>query len=163
MLLESVERENVVPPDPNSNPANAATPKDTFTIDPLVSARVPGAVDTMAFRFKFIAYSDTLRGFLDALAKFEYPLVVRSVEVEPATEDALKAAKAASAAAPVDASSGIVLPGAADASATATPDQSAAPAGPVKAAVVKNNLSEFTVVIEYINLIPPKPTGAPSA
>lgn len=173
MMLESVERENeVVDTNPGSN-ANDQGPKDTFTVPPLVSAKQPGAVDTLAFRFKFIAYTDTLRAFLNELAQFEYPLVVRSVEVQQASEDTLNAAvAAANPAAGTPASSGnlsfaaVVLPS--GDSAAVTPDASAAPApaaaaAPTRQAVITNNLSEFTVVIEYINLIPPKPTGAPSA
>ena len=49
MVLESVERETVVPLAQGNNP-NDAGPKDVFTVDPLVSARVKGAVDTLAFR-----------------------------------------------------------------------------------------------------------------
>ena len=165
MMLESVERENVAPAtSAGGNPTDTG-PKDTFAVAPLVSAKQAGAVDTLAFRFKFIAYTDTLRTFLNELAQFEYPLVVRSVEVEPATEDTLTAAMAtanpAAGTAAVGSASAaaVVLPGG---DATATP-ATAAPTGPVREAVIKNNLSEFTVVIEYINLIPPKPTGAPSA
>jgi hypothetical protein len=159
MLLESVERENAVP-DPNAaNSPNPTQPKDTFALDPLMSAKVAGAVDTLAFRIKFVAYSDALRGFLGALAKFDYPLVVRSVEVTPAPEESLKVAQAAANPAAA-AAAAVVLPGA-DSAAPAA--DASAPATPTKQAVIKTNLSEFTVVIEYINLITPKPTGAPSA
>ena len=165
LMLETVEREDMVAAANTGGNPNDSGPKDTFTVAPLVSAKQPGAVDTLAFRFKFIAYTDTLRVFLNELAQFEYPLVVRSVEVEPATEDTLNAAIAAANPAAGTAAGGsvsaaaVALPGG-DASATPA---TTAPTGPVREAVIKNNLSEFTVVIEYINLIPPKPTGAPSA
>jgi hypothetical protein len=168
MMLETVERENEVPVTNTGNNNSADQgPKETFAVDPLVSARVTGAVDTLAFRIKFIAYSDALRAFLNELAQFDYPLVVRSVEVQPATQDTLNAAMAAAnpSAAPAGTdTSGVTLGGGAvAATGTDTGNQTAAaPAGPVREAVIKDNLSEFTVVIEYINLIPPKPTGAPS-
>jgi len=170
MILESVERENeVVLANPGSN-ANDQGPKDTFAVPPLVSAKQPGAVDTLAFRFKFIAYTDTLRAFLNELAQFEYPLVVRSVEVQQAPVDAANAASPAAATAVSNGNlslAAVVLPsgdaGTVTPDASATPAAPAAPAGPVRQEVITNNLSEFTVVIEYINLIPPKPTGAPSA
>jgi len=157
MVLESVERETVVPLAQGNNP-NDAGPKDVFTVDPLVSARVKGAVDTLAFRVKFIAYTDTLRVFLDNLAKFELPLVVRSVEVEPATQDTVNAAIAA--ANPAAAGAAPAPAPAPDASAGNT---TAAPSGPQREAVIKDNVSEFTVVIEYINLIPPKAVGSTPA
>lgn len=56
---------------------------EIFTIDPQVSARTPGYVDTMAFRLTFTGQTSSLRGFMNALAIPEIPLVVRSVEVEP--------------------------------------------------------------------------------
>lgn len=56
---------------------------EIFTIDPQVSARTPGYVDTMAFRLTFTGQTSCLRGFMNALAVPEIPLVVRSVEVEP--------------------------------------------------------------------------------
>lgn len=56
---------------------------EIFTIDPQVSARTPGYVDTMAFRLIFTGQTACLRGFMNTLAMPEIPLVVRSVEVEP--------------------------------------------------------------------------------
>ncbi len=56
---------------------------EIFTIDPQVSARTPGYVDTMAFRLIFTGQTSSLRGFMNTLAMPEIPLVVRSVEVEP--------------------------------------------------------------------------------
>jgi hypothetical protein len=170
MILESVERENEVVVTNQGSSANDEGPKDTFAVPPLVSAKQPGAVDTLAFRLKFIAYTDTLRAFLNELAQFDYPLVVRSVEVQQASEDTVNAAASpAAAAASSDGNvslAAVVLP--TGDTAAATPDASAtpapaAPAGPVRQEVITNNLSEFTVVIEYINLVPPKTTGAPSA
>jgi len=175
MMLESVERENEVVVTNSGSNGNDQGPKDTFAVPPLVSAKQAGAVDTLAFRFKFIAYTDTLRAFLNELAQFEYPLVVRSVEVQQASEDTLNAAIGAAPAAAAGTSTAngnvslaaVVLPSG-DAAAV-TPDTTAAtpapaaPAAPTRQEVITNNLSEFTVVIEYINLIPPKPTGAPSA
>lgn len=57
---------------------------DYFEIDPRVSARVPEFVETTAFRLTFVGPTAVLRAFLNKLAGFELPLVVRSVEVEPA-------------------------------------------------------------------------------
>lgn len=54
---------------------------DFFSIDPQVSARMPGYVNTTAFRIVFSGQTTALRGFMNALAAPEIPLVVRSVEV----------------------------------------------------------------------------------
>lgn len=68
-----------------SGTASAAS--DFFTIDPQISARTPGYVDTMAFRLTFTGHTSALRGFMNALAAPEIPVVVRSVEVEPLRPD----------------------------------------------------------------------------
>lgn len=56
--------------------------KTGFEIDPANSARVPNAIDTLAFQISFTGYTPTLRKFLNSLAYFQLPIVVRSVEVE---------------------------------------------------------------------------------
>ena len=54
----------------------------SYILDKLInSARVPGAIDTLAFQVKFTGYTPTLRKFLNNLAYFQLPVVVRSVEV----------------------------------------------------------------------------------
>ncbi|HWA87456.1 MAG TPA: Amuc_1100 family pilus-like protein [Opitutus sp.] len=74
---------------PSSGPAGLGraierpTEGDFFEIDPRVSARVPGFVHTTAFRLTFTGQTATLRAFLNKLAGFELPLVVRAVEVTP--------------------------------------------------------------------------------
>ncbi len=68
-------------------PTEGGASSDFFAIPSTITARVPGAINTLAFRIQFIAYSDSLRILLDDLAKFELPLVVRSIEVQPAEPD----------------------------------------------------------------------------
>ncbi len=58
---------------------------DYFDINPMVSAAKPGFIETNAFRLTFDGTSASLRILLNALAKFELPVVVRSVEVESLT------------------------------------------------------------------------------
>ncbi|HVU24842.1 MAG TPA: Amuc_1100 family pilus-like protein [Opitutus sp.] len=66
-------------------PGNTAAGRaaDYFEIDPRVSARVPGFVQATAFRLTFTGQTAALRTFLNTLAGFELPLVVRAVEVTP--------------------------------------------------------------------------------
>jgi hypothetical protein len=59
-------------------------PADFFELDAHGSARVPGFVDTLALRVVFVGETDALRVLLNKLAEFELPIVVRSVEAEPA-------------------------------------------------------------------------------
>ena len=42
---------------------------------------MPDAIDTIAFQVIFTGYTPTLRKFLNSLAYFQLPVVVRSVEV----------------------------------------------------------------------------------
>ncbi len=89
--IVAIERELVENPDRRYGTTNATgrgsssdLPRDTFIIDPLVSARVPGALETLAFRFQFTGYTRDLREFLNSLAGAELPIVIRSVEAAPA-------------------------------------------------------------------------------
>lgn len=75
------------PPRPAPAGSDTGAGSEIFTIDPQVSARTPGYVDTMAFRITFTGQTSSLRGFMNALAVPEIPLVVRSVEVEPLRGD----------------------------------------------------------------------------
>lgn len=65
------------PSDPDSTGSG-----DYFTIDPRTSARVAERVETVPFRLTFVGRTAALRAFLNELALFKLPVVVRSVEVE---------------------------------------------------------------------------------
>lgn len=58
---------------------------DFFALDPRASVRAPGFLDATAFRVTFIGQTAALRAFLNRLAAFELPLLVREVQVEPTT------------------------------------------------------------------------------
>jgi hypothetical protein len=138
MKLVSVLREDVTAVKHTGFVAAATAETDDekteiFGIDPAVTARVPGFIDTLAFQIKFISYTESLRLLLQDLKNFDLPLVVRSVEVEPATEDRA---------------------GVAPATGKKNVSEAAKP-------VVAENLSQFTLVIEYIQLpTPPAPADA---
>ncbi|HTB62679.1 MAG TPA: Amuc_1100 family pilus-like protein [Opitutales bacterium] len=142
MRIISVLRQDVTAASFDAKPGTAAAnagvgvddlSSETFVVDPAVTARVPGFVDTYAFQIKFVSYTNSLRLLLNNLKEFRLPLVVRSVKVEPApiVSDRPTGAEAAAAK-----KSGI--------SDTAKP-------------VVTDNLSQFTLVIEYIMLPTPPP------
>jgi len=79
-------RRNQVPvPDTTvTEPAAPGGPTgDFFAFDPALTVRVPGLVDSDAFRLEFTGQTAALRTFLNTLAVLEFPAIVRSVEVEP--------------------------------------------------------------------------------
>lgn len=84
-----------------ANPAAGAT-ADFFDFDGANSLRVPGRVESEAFRLEFTGQTQALRAFLNSLAALPRPVIVRRVEVEPlTTESAAAAAPAAGAPVPL--------------------------------------------------------------
>ncbi len=142
---------------------------DFFAIDPRASARVPGYLDATAFRITFIGQTAALRAFLNQLASFELPVLVREVEVDPATsadlatESPAGSDEAATTAAPVEpAESSIVLTAK---PANGAPQSVVKPAAraPGIAPIVSKPWCKFTVTVEYIELVPPAGTEAEAA
>lgn len=145
---------------------------DYFTIDPRVSARVPGFIDTTAFRFVFIGQTAALRTFLNKLASFELPVLVREVEVEVATLEEATAQTPAEEVAPAEVAAlaaeapsvvltapaaGAVKP--APKAALSTRESRVAAATPI----VSKPLSKFTVTVEFVELVPPAVAPADAA
>ncbi len=124
---------------PGRTTTTRTTQQGIFTINPLISARVPGAVETMAFRIQFTGYTGALREFLVRLSDFDLPVVVRSVEVSPAP-----AAAAATGQRSDDVFGGIF--GTQQRAETTAEDRSRRP-------VVVDNVSRFTVVVEFIQVV----------
>ncbi|MFH1497469.1 MAG: hypothetical protein ABII82_06550 [Verrucomicrobiota bacterium] len=124
------------------NTANSPE-SDFFAIDSRMTAAVPGFVETTAFKLSFIGYTGSLRGFLNEIATFKLPLVVRSVEVEPVANktDASNRRSQSSAANSLSALFG---------GAAATTET---PAADAAKPIVDQVRSKFTVTIEYINLV----------
>lgn len=131
---------------------------DYFVIDPRVSARVPGYVDTTAFRLVFTGQTAALRTFLNHLASFELPVLVREVEVEPATLEEAASAKEteispapAAAAADTPVAPSVVLKVAPPAAKEAAPPRAARPN--TATPIVSKSLSKYTVTVEYVELV----------
>ena len=136
--------------------ANAASRGDNFKIDENITARKAGSLDTLAYRFVFAGHTDVLRRFLNQLKDFDAMLVVRSIDVRPA-DSAVVSALTKNSGAEEDAAP------AADASslAGAFGDSGEGAAAPVvinenKVPVVTDNVSEFAVVIEYVDVVTDK-------
>lgn len=149
---------------------------DYFVIDPRVSARVPGFIDTSAFRLVFIGQTAAARTFLNRLASFELPVLVREVEVgtvtneeaaaqnaveEPtvAAEENSAAERAASIVLMVDSSD---TPPARPTKPMSAPRSARTPAA---LPIVSKPFSRFTVTVEFVELVPPSaaPVEAASA
>ncbi len=155
-------------------PAEAATSTlpegpDFFAIDPRASARVPGYLDATAFRITFVGQTAALRAFLNRLASFELPVLVREVEVDPASsadlaiESPAGSDEPAAASAPAElAESSIVLT---VKPASVAPKSGVKPAAPAPgvAPIVSRPWCKFTVTVEYIELVPPAGTVADAA
>ncbi len=127
----------------NSSSGNNNPDSDYFSIDERMTAAVPGFVETTGFKLTFIGYSSALRDFLNEIASFDLPLVVRSVEVESvATKAGSNSSKPAPAVNSLSALFGTAAPGG-----TSTAEPAAAQP------IVDQITSRFTVTIEYINLV----------
>lgn len=155
------------PPAADASAAGADGP-DYFTIDPRVSARQAGFIDTVAFRFAFTGQTAALRLFLNKLASFELPVLVREVEVEAASgEDAVveDVAAAAETTGNEPPAASVVL-SAVPPAPKATTKAPARPAARTSAIapIVAKPLSKFTVTVEFVELVsPPPPPAADSA
>jgi hypothetical protein len=150
---------------------------DYFTIaPPPVSARVPGYIDTTAFRFVFTGQTAALRNFLNRLASFELPVLVREVEVDIATpeeaaaqavpEDPANAdagANAPSVVLSVDAPNGATPAVKPDAAKAAAVRSSSRPPVAVATPIVAKPLSKFTVTVEFVELVQPAAPAADAA
>jgi hypothetical protein len=139
-------------PEPAANRGGA----DFFALDPRASVRAPGVLDATAFRLTFIGQTDSLRTFLNRLASFELPVLVREVEVEPATLEESVPVTAATD----DTISGMAAPDPASVVLTVNlserPDaRRGSPVAPAVAPIVARPFSRFTVTVEYVELLPP--------
>jgi hypothetical protein len=115
-----------------------------FTVNPAITAKVPGAIDTLAFGLTFTGYTDSLRGLLNDLAKFDLPIVVRSIEVERPSGSRTTSEVPASN--NLDAFFGVFDGG--STSEVEAPKVAQKP-------VISENISTFTVVLEFIEIVLP--------
>ncbi|MSU24933.1 MAG: hypothetical protein EXS32_14060 [Opitutus sp.] len=158
--LTKAEREAAAAAVANGAPADpvAATPPegpDYFVMDPRASARVPGYVDSTAFRLVFTGQTAALRTFLNQLASFDLPVLVREVEVEVATGEDVTVAVAAEETAVVEPAAASVVLTAAPRAAKPVGGAKPTPKPPGIAPIVTKPFSKFTVIVEYIELVPP--------
>jgi hypothetical protein len=146
-LTEAQKRQNAEGAGSGLAPSysSAAEAGDFFTMDPRTSARVPGFVETSPFRFSFVGTTSSLRSVLNQLAKFELPVVVRSVEVESLNKQEPAARSRPSAANPF-ALFGETGEGAPAAVETEKP-------------LIEQTDSRFVVTVEFISLVDKTPAN----
>lgn len=141
------------------------TTGDNFKIESSITARKPGSLNTIAYRFIFTGHTDVLRRFLNQLKDFDAMLVVRSIDVKPAdptlndtimmknnpasVEDVMFGADmdlsiGADSIDPNFGENGEIMEGQPEQDASIIP-------------VVTDNISEFTVVIEYVEVVKDAP------
>ncbi|EIP97266.1 hypothetical protein OpiT1DRAFT_01699 [Opitutaceae bacterium TAV1] len=116
---------------------------DFFTMDSRISSRTPGFVEATAFRINFVGYTQALRKFLNELATFQVPVVVRGVEVVPAA-GGQPGGNPQSPPPPRPSGFRIFEP---------APEEAAKANAAVP--LVQPGLSRFTVIVEFINLVEP--------
>lgn len=128
LALLAVRRER---PDAGGPRVSGDRAEDFFVLDPAMSIRQPGQVDSVALRVEFTGQTAALRNFLNSLATFRQPVVVRSVEVEPLATAAY----------------------------SGTTTQPATAGSPVP--LVRQSLSKFAVTVEFVLLADNPVTSAP--
>ena len=140
--------------------------EETFTIDPNITARKRGSLDTMAFRFVFAGHTDILRRFLNELKNFDAMLVVRSIDVKPAGENVNtilnrkpeeEGMEGLADLFGVNNNNNNKDSRGGEGGETQTQGQSAGMPQASKTPVVTDNLSEFSVVVEYVEVVKDKP------
>jgi len=140
----AVEREMVESPAENENQPQRA--EDIFSVPEFVTARSNEYIDTYAFRLVFTGRTDVLRRFINRLAAFELPLIVRSIEVTPVEEGDEPEEATAGAGGEDDLFS---LFGGGDTQPEESPEEDSDPDGEP---VITENKSKFAVVIEFVEL-----------
>lgn len=109
LLAVQRERPRIATPLAGANAAASAASEsrarevatDFFEPDAQVRLRMPGLVDTEAFRLEFTGQTQSLRAFLNGLASAKLPLIVRAIEVEPLAPETATASAAAGAPVPL--------------------------------------------------------------
>ena len=117
---------------------------NSFAIDAAISAAVPNAIDTMAFCLTFTGYTESLRQFLNSLAHFDLPIVVRDIKVSrPTGSETVVAATSGGN------DNFLELFGGGGAQTEEAGEEWPKP-------VVDQNISKFTIILEFIEVVLPE-------
>ncbi|MDA0848183.1 MAG: Amuc_1100 family pilus-like protein [Verrucomicrobia bacterium] len=111
-----------------------------FNIGSSVTSKVEGAIDTIAFEISFSGKTNTLRGFLNRLAEFERPIVVRSINVSRPNETIKRRLNETDV----------------DLESLTSEELEKLKEEEKRDPIVTENLSDFTLTLEYIEIVLPK-------
>ena len=129
------------------------TKGDNFVIDPNITARKSGSLDTLAYRFTFAGHTDILRRFLNKLKDFDAMLVVRSIDVKPGDERTSEVLKRKVEDVELEGLDEIFGTNKKKEESSTEATQQSEASEALKTPVVTDNLSEFSVVIEYVEVV----------
>ena len=79
--LISIKRESAKINEGGIDDESFYTDSSIFNINSAISARVEGAIETLAFEISFMGKTNSLRQYLNDLSEFNMPIVVRSINV----------------------------------------------------------------------------------
>ena len=111
-----------------------------FNIGSSVTSKVEGAIDTIAFEISFSGKTNTLRGFLNRLAEFERPIVVRSINVSRPNETIKRRLNETDV----------------DLESLTKEELEKLKEEEKRDPIVTENISDFTLTLEYIEIVLPK-------
>lgn len=138
--IDSIDRESFA-----AGSGNSKSNRTVFKVSDAVTAARPGAIETLGFKVAFSGDTASLRRFLGELNRFEYPIVVRSVDVErPSGEE--------TTAAPEESGGLEDIFGVFGNSSSSIEEKEAA-AEELSKPVIQGNRSRFTIVMEYFQIV----------
>ena len=111
-----------------------------FNIGSSVTSKVEGAIDTIAFEISFSGKTNTLRRFLNRLAEFERPIVVRSINVSRPNETIKRRLNETDV----------------DLESLTSEELEKLKEEEKRDLIVTENISNFTLTLEYIEIVLPK-------
>ena len=111
-----------------------------FNIGSSVTSKVDGAIDTIAFEISFSGKTNTLRGFLNRLAEFQRPIVVRSINVSRPNETIKRRLNETDV----------------DLESLTKEELEKLKEEEKRDPIVTENISDFTLTLEYIEIVLPK-------
>lgn len=135
--------------DRGRNPAPAAG-AGNFRLNSQLSAAIPDVAETSAYQIVFTGRASTLRSFLNELTSFDMPLIVRNVQVAPASEAPERREEQPRRRPSRRVERTPVPEGEATESEVAEVGE--APLGGERIPLVADNLSRFTVAMEFVEV-----------
>ena len=135
----AIKRQSAKTSDRDNNSDNYYGDPSIFIIGSSVTSKVEGAIDTIPFQISFSGKTNTLRSFLNRLAEFDRPIVVRSINVSRPKESIKTSFDEDE-----------------DEFALSEEESEALKDEQKRDPVVTENISQFTLTLEYIEIVLPE-------